>query len=50
MAKETKDTHGVGTDRGGGAKSMKKEGGAGGKGAANKRSASEGRAKARAGK
>ena len=40
MAKSTRDTHGVGSDRGGGPKAMKKEGGAGGKGAAGKKSAS----------
>ncbi|MBV8817436.1 MAG: hypothetical protein JO022_03710 [Acidobacteriaceae bacterium] len=45
MAKRSKDAHGTGTDRGGGAKAMKKEGATGGKGAANKESGSVGKAK-----
>ena len=45
--KSTKDTHSVGTDRGGGSKSMKKEDGAGGKGAAAKKSGSHGQRKPR---
>ncbi|HZU24999.1 MAG TPA: hypothetical protein VFA04_05730 [Bryobacteraceae bacterium] len=42
MAKRSKDAHGVGTDRGGGAKAARKESAVGGKGAANKKSASTG--------
>lgn len=47
--KATKDTHGVGTDQGGGNKSAKKEAGAGGKGS-GKKSATVEQAKPRAGK
>ncbi|MDQ6759768.1 MAG: hypothetical protein M3Z32_07885 [Acidobacteriota bacterium] len=42
MAKNTTDTHGVGTDRGGGPKANKKEAGSGGKGPANQKSATTG--------
>jgi len=48
--KKTIDVHGVGSDRGGGPKAGKKEGGAGSGGGANKKSASVSKAKPRAGK
>jgi hypothetical protein len=48
--KKTIDVHGVGSDRGGGPKAGKKEGAAGGKGGANKKSAAQGQAKPRADK
>jgi hypothetical protein len=41
MAKNTKTTHGIGTDQGGGSKAPRKENGGGGKGA-SKNSASLG--------
>lgn len=48
--KATKDTHGVGSDQGGGNKAGKKEAGAGGKGASSKKSPSVGQSRPRSSK